>query len=154
MSINSVSNPFQSYNQNGLSRMQSDFQQLGQALQSGNMGAAQQDYSNIQQLSQVIKAYNGHHRHHGVETSPVDSASVSNPDSISVLNSSSASSSSSPSSSSSGSSSSSSSSPDNNIVGQSMQSVISQYLSNSIAGGLLGGSGLLSNVLGSINISI
>ncbi|MHB1661979.1 MAG: hypothetical protein ACYCTD_07800, partial [bacterium] len=134
MSINSVSNPYQSYTanaQNGFSQMQNDFQRLGQALQSGNMGAAQQDYSNIQQLSQIIQAYHGHHKHHGTETSPADSASsASNPGSASLLSSSSTP----------GANSNSGSSSDNNVVGKSMQTVISQYLSNSIVGGLLGGS--------------
>ncbi|MHB8232300.1 MAG: hypothetical protein ACYDDB_05300 [bacterium] len=131
MSINNISNPYRSYIQNGFSQMQSDFQQLGQALRSGNMSAAQQNYLTIQQLFGQNQG-----------ASPVDSASNSNPGLASAQGLST------------DSSLNSGSSSDNNIVGRSMQTVISQYLSNSIVGGLLGGSGLLSNVLGSININV
>lgn len=42
-----------------------EFAQLGQDLQSGNLSAAQQDFSTIQQSMQNAAAAHGHHHHHG-----------------------------------------------------------------------------------------
>lgn len=50
--------------QNNVRQFQQEFQQRGQDLQSGNISAAQQDYSNIQQDFQN-RATEGHHHHHG-----------------------------------------------------------------------------------------
>ena len=64
-----VSSSFLNYdNQTIQSRMQrfrQEFQQLGQDLQSGNLSAAQQDYSNIQQdFQNHAEQVQGHHHHH------------------------------------------------------------------------------------------
>ncbi len=59
------------------------FAQLGQDLQSGNLQAAQQDYSNIQQTAQQNsnQQVGGHHHHghhfHGGETQSASSSSTS-----------------------------------------------------------------------------
>jgi hypothetical protein len=45
------------------------FAQLAQDLQSGNLSAAQQDYSTIQQDMQSASATHGHHHHHHSESS-------------------------------------------------------------------------------------
>lgn len=45
------------------------FSQLAQDLQSGNLQAAQQDYSTIQQDMQSAMAVHGHHHHHHSERS-------------------------------------------------------------------------------------
>jgi outer membrane protein assembly factor BamD (BamD/ComL family) len=57
------------------------FSQLGQDLQSGNLQAAQQDFTNIQQDAQQASAQvGGHHHHHAAESSQSSSASQqSNP---------------------------------------------------------------------------
>jgi outer membrane protein assembly factor BamD (BamD/ComL family) len=58
------------------------FAQLGQDLQSGNLQAAQQDYSTVQQdaqqqsASQQVSGHDGHHRHH-TESSQSSSSSSS-----------------------------------------------------------------------------
>src|ERR1700680_4135206 len=58
------------------------FAQLGQDLQSGNLQAAQQDYTTIQQdaqqqsASQQVSGHHGHHRHH-TESSQSSSSSSS-----------------------------------------------------------------------------
>jgi hypothetical protein len=61
------------YNQqNNRQQMQTDFAQLGQDLQSGNLTQAQSDYTNIQSLQQSMQANSnasgmrGMHHHHGV----------------------------------------------------------------------------------------
>jgi outer membrane protein assembly factor BamD (BamD/ComL family) len=58
------------------------FQQLGQDLQSGNLQAAQQDYTNVQQTAQqeaqTAQTSGGHrHHHHRVESSQDSSSSPS-----------------------------------------------------------------------------
>ena len=60
------------YNQqNNRQQMQTDFAQLGQDLQSGNLTQAQSDYTNIQSLQQSSQANSnasgmrGMHHHHG-----------------------------------------------------------------------------------------
>jgi len=45
------------------------FAQLARDLQSGNLQAAQQDYSTIQQAMQSAMAVHGHHHHHHSESS-------------------------------------------------------------------------------------
>jgi outer membrane protein assembly factor BamD (BamD/ComL family) len=57
------------------------FNQLGQDLQSGNLQAAQQDFTNIQQDAQQAAAQaGGHHHHHFVDNSQNSSSSQqSNP---------------------------------------------------------------------------
>jgi hypothetical protein len=47
------------------------FNQLGQDLQSGNLQAAQSDYTNVQQDAQqnAAQAHGHHHHHHGSEDS-------------------------------------------------------------------------------------
>ncbi len=57
------------------------FNQLGQDLQSGNLQAAQQDFTNIQQdAQQAAPQVGGHHHHHHAESSQDSSSSQqSNP---------------------------------------------------------------------------
>lgn len=49
--------------------IQQAFSQLAKDLQSGNLSAAQQDYSTIQQDMQSAMAVHGHHHHHHSESS-------------------------------------------------------------------------------------
>ncbi len=49
--------------------IEQEFAQLAQDLQSGNLSAAQQDYSTIQQDMQSAMAVHGHHHHHHSESS-------------------------------------------------------------------------------------
>jgi len=63
LSSNLFSYQNQSVNNNN-QQFKQDFAQLGQDLQSGNVSAAQQDYSNIQQDIQNHVAQT-HHHHHG-----------------------------------------------------------------------------------------
>jgi hypothetical protein len=70
--IASSSNVFQStvaqQTQNRFQQIQSQFQKLGQDLQSGNLTAAQQDFATIQQSATQAQAsgqtHHGHHHHH------------------------------------------------------------------------------------------
>ena len=57
------------------------FNQLGQDLQSGNLQAAQQDFTNIEQDAQQASAQvGGHHHHHHAESSQdIFSSQQSNP---------------------------------------------------------------------------
>lgn len=57
--------------------MEQAFAQLAQDLQAGNLSAAQQDYSAIQQQMQSATAVHGHHHHHhggggGGQENPID----------------------------------------------------------------------------------
>lgn len=59
-----------------------EFQQLGQDLQSGNLQAAQQDYTSVQQTAQQevqqgAQQSGGHHHHHHVESAQNSSSSSS-----------------------------------------------------------------------------
>lgn len=56
--------------------MQQAFAQLAQDLKSGNLSAAQQDYSTIQQAMQNASAAHGHHHHHRSESSSEQVASA------------------------------------------------------------------------------
>jgi len=49
--------------------IQQAFAQLAQDLQSGNLSAAKQDYSTLQQDMQSAMAVHGHHHHHHSESS-------------------------------------------------------------------------------------
>jgi hypothetical protein len=54
-----------SQSQKGFQQIQSDFQQLGQDLQSGNLSQAQQDFTTLQQdLQQNAGTTQVHHHHH------------------------------------------------------------------------------------------
>jgi outer membrane protein assembly factor BamD (BamD/ComL family) len=56
------------------------FSQLGQDLQSGNLQAAQQDFTAIQQdAQQAAPQAGGHHHHHHVESSQNSSSQQTNP---------------------------------------------------------------------------
>lgn len=50
----------------GFQQIRTEFQQLGQDLQSGNLQGAQRDFTNLQQNLQQISSQQvgGHHRHH------------------------------------------------------------------------------------------
>jgi hypothetical protein len=50
------------------------FAQLAQDLKSGNLSAAQQDFSTIQQAMQSASAAHGHHHHHHSESSQESSS--------------------------------------------------------------------------------
>src|ERR1700692_1692931 len=52
LSYNLITDLLQQQQQNPLQQMRKDFSQLASALQSGNLSAAQSDYSKIQQLMQ------------------------------------------------------------------------------------------------------
>jgi hypothetical protein len=52
LSINSVTNPYQTYGQNSSSQNQSNFQSLANALQSGNLSAAQSAFTSLEQTFQ------------------------------------------------------------------------------------------------------
>jgi outer membrane protein assembly factor BamD (BamD/ComL family) len=54
--------------------MQQAFAQLAQDLKSGNLSAAQQDFSTIQQAMQSASAAHGHHHHHHSESSSESSS--------------------------------------------------------------------------------
>jgi outer membrane protein assembly factor BamD (BamD/ComL family) len=67
----------------GTGTVAQQFAQLGQDLQSGNLQAAQQDYSNIQQAAQQngVQQAGGHHHghhHHGGEMQAASSLSSAN----------------------------------------------------------------------------
>ncbi len=49
---------------NGFKQFQSELQQLGQDLQSGNLSAARQDFASLQQdMQQTVPQVAGHHHH-------------------------------------------------------------------------------------------
>ncbi|MGA7461084.1 MAG: hypothetical protein WBW69_12720 [Candidatus Korobacteraceae bacterium] len=54
--------------------MQQAFAQLAKDLQSGNLSAAQQDFTAIQQAMQSASAAHGHHHHHHSESSSESSS--------------------------------------------------------------------------------
>ena len=83
MSVSGISsnNLFSYYNtqdvQSKMKQFQQEFQQLGQDLQSGNLSAAQQAYSTIQQDVQQASPHMHHHHHH-LSTGTSDTTSSSN----------------------------------------------------------------------------
>jgi outer membrane protein assembly factor BamD (BamD/ComL family) len=60
-------------------QFKTEFQQLGQDLKSGNLQAAQQDFTNLQQDLQqnISQQVGGHHHHHHAESSQSSSSSSS-----------------------------------------------------------------------------
>jgi hypothetical protein len=64
-------------NRANFQQIKTEFQQLGQALQSGSLQAAQQDYANLQQDLQqnVNQQIGGHHHHRQTESSQSSSSS-------------------------------------------------------------------------------
>jgi len=66
----STTNPYQPSSQSQ-GTVQSEFQALGQALQSGNLAAAQQAFSQIQQAGG-----HHHHHHHGSQNSSSSTAAT------------------------------------------------------------------------------
>lgn len=61
----------------GFQQIRTEFQQLGQDLQSGNLQGARQDFTNLQQDLQQISSQQvgGRHRHHHHAESPETSSS-------------------------------------------------------------------------------
>src|ERR1700722_10210253 len=71
------------------SPLASAFAQLGQDLQSGNLQAAQQDYTTVQQDAQQQSAsqqVSGHHGHHGHHTEKSQSSSSSSSQQTNPIN--------------------------------------------------------------------
>jgi outer membrane protein assembly factor BamD (BamD/ComL family) len=73
MSVSAISSNLMQYNtqntqntQNAAQLFRQEFQQLGQDLQSGNMSAAKQDYTSLQQGVENYRAHqHGHGHRHG-----------------------------------------------------------------------------------------
>ena len=62
---------------NGTSTVKSDFSVLGQALQSGDLTSAQNDFSKLMQDVQSIGGRNHHHHHHKTSASSQDTTNAS-----------------------------------------------------------------------------
>lgn len=76
-SLTSTSSPTSSTSSQTSNPIEQAFAQLAKDLQSGNLSAAQQDFSTIQQDMQSAMAAHGHHHHHHSETS--ESSQQENP---------------------------------------------------------------------------
>ena len=62
---------------NGTSTVKSDFSVLGQALQSGDLTSAQNDFSKLMQDMQSIGGGHHHHHHHKTSTNSQDTTNAS-----------------------------------------------------------------------------